>query len=107
MQNLAGLDLALEGAQHVVYFTHDYFANSSDKNNFIQATARVSKKHGVDKLVAVCPIEHELYWTEDKHNAIELRNEAQNKALDANKNLSILNTNLVFGQGSYLLHYVT
>lgn len=44
VQTLANLDIALEGAQHVVYFTHDYFANSSDKNNFIQATARVAKK---------------------------------------------------------------
>lgn len=90
-----------------MYFTHDYFAQSSDKNNFIQVTSKLSKKHGVAKLVAVCPIEHELFWTEDKHTPLELRNEAQQKALQAFENITILNTNLVFGKDSYLLHYMT
>lgn len=70
------MELALEGAQDVVYFTHDYFASTSDKNNFIQATARLAKKHGVNKLVAVCPIEHELFWSEDKHTPLEVRDNA-------------------------------
>ena len=65
VQSFANLDLALEGAKDVVYFTHDYFANTPDKNNFIQATAKLSKKHGVERLVAVCPVEHELFYTED------------------------------------------
>lgn len=66
----------MEGAQDVVYFTHDYFASSADKNNFIQAASRIAKKHGVRKMVAVCPIEHELYWTEDKHTPLEVRDNA-------------------------------
>lgn len=107
VQTAANLDLALEGAQDVVYFTHDYFACSSDKNSFIQATARLSKKHGVKKLVAVCPIEHELYWSEDKHTPIEVRDEAQQKALQSFDKLTILNSNLVFGRDSYLTHYIT
>lgn len=81
VQTIANLDIGLEGATDVVYFTHDYFANTSDKNNFIQATARLSKKHGVKKLVAVCPIEHELYWSEDKHTPLELRDNAQMAAI--------------------------
>lgn len=81
VQTAANLDLALEGAQDVVYFTHDYFASSSDKNNFIQATSRMAKKHGFNKLVAVCPLEHELYWSEDKHTPLEVRDEAQQNAL--------------------------
>ena len=35
VQNAAALDIALEGAKHVVYFTHDYLAMTSDKNSFI------------------------------------------------------------------------
>ena len=90
-----------------MYFTHDYFASTSDKNSFIQATSKLAKKHGVKKFVAVCPIEHELYWSEDKHTPIEVRDEAQQKALQANSNMTILNSNLVFGKDSYLLHYMT
>lgn len=99
--------MGLEGAQDVVYFTHDYFASSSDKNSFIQATAKLAKKHGVKKLVAVCPVEHELYWSEDKHTPIEVRDEAHLKALSSNDKMTILNTNLVFGRDSYLAHYIT
>ena len=91
----------------MVYFTHDYFASSSDKNSFIQATSKLAKKHGVSKMVAVCPIEHELYWSEDKHTPIEVRDEAQQKALQFNDKLTILNTNLVYGRDSYLIHYMT
>lgn len=90
-----------------MYFTHDYFSSTSDKNSFIQTTSKLAKKHGVKKFVAVCPIEHELYWTEDKQTPIEKRDEAQLKALQANGNLTILNTNLVFGKDSYILHYMT
>jgi hypothetical protein len=107
VQSISNLDLALEGAQDVVYFTHDYFACTSDKNNFIQATARLSKKHGVNKLVAVCPIEHELYWSEDKHTPLEVRENAQMQAIQNFDKLTILNSNLVFGRDSYLLHYMT
>lgn len=107
VQTLANLELGLEGAKDVIYFTHDYFANTSDKNNFIQATSRLGRKHGVSKMVAVCPIEHELYWSEDKHTPIETRDEAQLKALQNFDKLSILNTNLVFGKDSYLIHYMT
>jgi hypothetical protein len=81
VQTAANLEIGLEGATDVVYFTHDYFANSSDKNNFIQATARLSKKQGAQRLVAVCPIEHELYWTEDKLTVLELRDQAQMAAI--------------------------
>ena len=105
-QTAANLDLAMEGAKDVVYFTHDYFSSTSDKNSFIQATSKLAKKHGVKKFVAVCPIEHELLWSEDNHTPIEVRDEAQQKALQSNANMTILNTNLVFGKDAYLLHYM-
>jgi hypothetical protein len=49
-----------------LYFTHDYFANSADKNNSLVATARVAKHVGVERLVAVNPIELNLYYTEEE-----------------------------------------
>jgi hypothetical protein len=67
----------------------------------------MAKKHGVNKLVAVCPIEHELYWNEDNKSPLEVRDEAQKKALEAFNKMTILNTNLVFGNGSYTVHYMT
>lgn len=70
----------------------------------------MAKKHGVNKLVAVCPIEHELFWSEDKHTPLEVREDAQLKALHSfERGLTILNTNLVFGgrDSSYLIHYLT
>ena len=40
----ATLDLALEGAHDVLYFTHDYLAMTGDKNNFLTQTAKSAKK---------------------------------------------------------------
>ena len=55
----------------------------------------------------MCPIEHELYYSEDNHTPIQKRDEAQQNALQANGNLTILNSNLVFGKDAYLLHYMS
>jgi hypothetical protein len=43
---------------------------TSDKNKFIQSTAKYAKKHGVENFVAVCPIEHEMYYNEDEKTPI-------------------------------------
>lgn len=71
VRNASALDRQLEGAKDVVYITHDYFANVADKNTYIAGLAKLAKKHGVEKLVAVCPIEHELYYTEDEKLTLE------------------------------------
>jgi hypothetical protein len=55
----------------------------------------------------VCPVEHELYWNEDGKTIFEVRDQAQHKALDSFKNLTILNTNLVFGRDSYVSWFMT
>ena len=60
----------------------------------------------MNKLVAVCPIEHELFWSEDKHTPLEVRDQAQQKALDTFDKMTILNSNGVFGKDSYLCHYM-
>ena len=44
---------------------------TSDKNAVLASTARVCKKQGVSKLVAICPIEHDLYYTEDAQTPAE------------------------------------
>lgn len=67
----------------------------------------MAKKHGVKKMVAVCPIEHELYWSEDNHTPLEVRDESQQKAMQSNDKMTILNTNIVYGRDSYIAHYIT
>jgi hypothetical protein len=64
------IDLALEGASEVLYFTHDYYTMCSDKNSHLQAAAKLTKKHGVKNFVAVCPIEQDYAWTEDAESFV-------------------------------------
>jgi hypothetical protein len=70
------LGTALEGAENLVYFTHDYPSMSGDKNNFLVATATLAKNHGVKNTVAVCPIEHDLASSEESC-FVEQRQEAE------------------------------
>lgn len=102
------LDAALEGSQHLVYFTHDYTSMTGCKNNFLQVTSSLAKKHGVQSMVAVCPVEHDFAYTEGEKTFIEERNEAEQKALQANGKLTLLRPNLVFGDhATYMVHYMT
>jgi len=81
---------------------------TSDKNNFLVATSKLAKKHGVSSLVAVAPVEHDLAYSEhDTKSWVELRAEAEATALAANKNLTILSSDLVFGsREGYLTPYI-
>ena len=66
----------------MLYFTHDYLAMTPDKNNYLKASASLAQKHGAKRMVAVCPIELELYHSEaDGKTPIDLRDEAQALAL--------------------------
>lgn len=104
----ASLDLALEGANRVVYFTHNYTSMTSCKNNFLIGTAKLAKKHGVSSLTAVCPVEHDMAYTENLGKTwIEQRREAEQAALAANPKLTILNTDLVYGKDpTHMVHYI-
>ena len=105
---MVSLEQAVEGADQVVYFTHDYFSMVSCKNNSLEATAKVAQKLGVSNVVAVCPVEHDMAWSESDKTWVEQRQVAEQNALSANKNMSILNTDLVFGKyPSHLVHYMT
>jgi hypothetical protein len=104
----ASLDIALEGADKVVYFTHNYTSMTSCKNNFLLGTAKLAKKHGVNNLVAVCPVEHDMVYNENMSKSwIELRQEAEKEAIAANPKLTILNTDLIYGNDpTHLVHYM-
>jgi len=92
----------------VLYFTHNYTSMTSGKNDFLIGAVKAAKKHGVKSMTAVCPVEHDLAYTEDPHKSwTELRKEAEAKALDANDKLTILNTDLVYGKDpTHLVHYM-
>lgn len=106
--NLGSLEVGLEGADQVVYFTHDYTSMTSCKNNTLVATSQVAKKMGVKNLVAVCPVEHDMAFSDGKQSWIENRQEAEQKAIDVNgAKMSLLNTDLVFGSdATHLVHYM-
>ena len=103
----SALDIALEGADNMLYFTHHYTSMTSDKNSYLVGAAKGAKKHEIKNMIAVCPVEHDLAYTEDETCWTERRNEAEKSALAANKNMTILNTDLVYGEKpTHLLHYV-
>jgi len=104
----SSLEIALEGANKVVYFTHNYTSMTSCKNNFLLGTAKLAKKHGVSSLTAVCPVEHDMVYNENlKTSWIEQRREAEKEALEANPKLTILNTDLIYGQDpTHMIHFM-
>ena len=106
-RSVQSIDIGLEGAQHAVYFTHDYFTMSSDKNSHLVAAAKLAKKHGINNFVAVCPFEHDLAYSEDSQSYYDKVQEAENQALQANPNMTILRTNLAFGPQTHLIHFLT
>lgn len=100
------IDLGLEGAKEVVYFTHDYYTMSSDKNSHLLAAAKLTKKHGVQNFVAVCPMEQDLAWSEDPKNFLEKVEEEEAGALSTNPNMTLLRSNLAYGGQSHLIHFL-
>ena len=101
------IDIHLEGAKDVLYVTHDYTTMSSCKNSHLIAAAKLAKKQGVQNLVAVCPIEHDLAWSEDGKSFYEKTCDAEAEALAANKNLTLLKANLTFGRQTHLINFLT
>jgi hypothetical protein len=105
--NAKSLEYAMEGSETVIYFTHDYPSMAFDKNAMLKATAKSAKIVGVEKLICVCPIENDFYYTEDGKDPLEEKYEAENKAMESNPNLVMLHSNLVYGEYSYLIRYIT
>lgn len=80
---------------------------SSDKNTHLVAAAKLTRKHGVNRVVAVCPPELDLAWSEDTKTYLEKVNEAEFEALQANPNLTILKPCLAFGPETHLIHFLS
>ena len=106
-RSAASIDINIEGATDVVYFTHDYFTMASDKNAHLQIASQLCKKHGVENFVAVTPIEHDLAWSEDDESYYQKAVEAEQITLQNNPNATILRTNLTFGPESHLIHFLS
>lgn len=90
-----------------MYFTHDYFAMASDKNSHLVGVSKIAKKLGIKHLVAVCPFEHDLAWSEDSTTYYDKVKTAEKEALQANSNITLIKTNLAFGGQTHLIHYLT
>ena len=103
---MSTLELALEGSENVLYFTHDYPSQTSDKNDFLSKTAALSKQLGIKKLIAVTPIESDLYYTEEYEELSDIRSKGIEKALSQNGDMVVLSPNLVFGEYSYFVRYL-
>jgi len=80
---------------------------ASDKNSHLTAVAKLGKKHGIKNLVAVCPFEHDLAWTEDEQSFVEKSNEAELNAVQSNSSLTLMKTNLAFGPETHLIHFLS
>ena len=111
VRSRANLEYELEGASHVLYFTHDYLSMASDKNEFLKVSADVANKHGVERFIAVCPVEYEMHYTEgsgqDVDHPISLRDHAEEAAMSTLGNkFCLIRPNLVFGEHAYYLHYL-
>ena len=104
-RSVDALNLSMEGAEDVVYFTHDYVSMSSDKNSHLQAVAKLASKHG-NNLVAVCPIESDYAYSEDDQSFLDKVNDAESAALQSNSSMTLFKTNLTFGPESHLIHFL-
>ena len=101
------LEYAIEGSDTVVYFTHDYLSMSYAKGTILEATARAAKACGVSKLIWVSPIESDFYYTEDSLSPTEIKAASEERALTMFPDLVMLHPNLVYGEYSYLIRYMT
>lgn len=80
---------------------------SSDKNRYLIAMAKLTKKHGIKNFVALCPLEYDLAWSEDKQSYFEKVKEAEAEAKIANPDMTLLKSNLAFGPQTHLIHFLT
>ena len=76
------LEGAIKGSDTVLYFSHDYYNKTEDKNDQFVEVAKLSKILGVKKLVAITPIEFVNFQTGSiLENPIQELNESHDKAL--------------------------
>ena len=61
----------------------------------------------MENLVAVCPIESDLAWSEDEHSFAQKTQDAEAAALQANPAMTLFKTNLTFGPETHLIHFLS
>ena len=106
-QSSAGLTHNLEGADKVLYFTHQYTNMSIDKNLFLLGTAAAARELKIKNVTAVCPVEHDFAYSEDEKSWVQHREEAEQRALQICPDMTILESDLVYSdQPSHALHYM-
>lgn len=59
------LEKLISGSDYVIYFTHEYFSNTLDKNKQLLDTVEICKSFNIKRIVAVCPIEYINYYNND------------------------------------------
>lgn len=91
------LRLALAGASNAIIVTHDYFKLAHSKNFFLEKTAFMAKELKLPKLTLVAPMELNQLNTLDGDPG-KLVADAEAKAKSLFPALSILRTNLIFGE---------
>jgi hypothetical protein len=103
------LEHAIKNSNIVVYFTHDYFSMTVEKNKQLKSTAEICKAYNVDKLIAVSPIEFINYYNSDgfTDNPIEDETKTHDEVLKIFPKTSILRSNLTFGTSSYFTRFLT
>lgn len=101
------LQHAIEGSDTVIYFTHDYPSMAFPKGALLQATAKAAKLAGASKLICVCPIESDLYYTEGTLSPSDIKNQAEEQAQSSFPELVMLHPNITFGDYSYFVRYLT
>ena len=52
------LEQAVKDANTIVYFSHDYFARVTEKNDQLLAVAKYAKGYNAEKLLAITPVEN-------------------------------------------------
>lgn len=55
---------------------------AADKNSYLLGAAKLAKKHGVKNMVALCPIELDMYYNEDEKTVWEKKEAAEAQALE-------------------------
>lgn len=77
------LEKLIAESNTVVYFTHDYFSNTQDKNKQLLDTVEICKSYNVNKVIAVSPLEYINYYDSDGSNVdpFNQENNTHNEAL--------------------------
>lgn len=71
------LEESIRHANTVVYFTHDYFAFVSEKNDQLRKTAEICRAYNVERLIAVNPLEFVNYYNSDGFHEDPLNEETK------------------------------